>query len=173
MKIINPIRILLLPVFIAILVLFYSCNKNNTAPGTEEYIHCTVNGAPYNFDAPADNLNTPDSFETLPFIADQFIASGKRIPQASNDFAYLAVNKTGIAQGSIQALNTFHIPQITGYAYNITGYSTAASPVMVNITEYGLPGQYIAGNFTCVLTEPAPVNTQYTITCNFRVKRKS
>jgi len=45
------------------------------------------------------------------------------------------------------------------------------SPIDVHITEYGVPGQYISGNFSGILTGPPPANMTYNVTCNFRILR--
>jgi hypothetical protein len=152
--------------------IFLSCNKSPAAvTGADEFIHYTVNGSPYNFDAPADKVYAPDSVETTSFLIDVELLAA-RIPDVPTDFARLSFSRANIALGSMQPLSVFNTPQIVGYAYNVASFSTSTLPVMVNITEFGAVGQYIAGDFSCVLASPAPASTVYTITCNFRVKRK-
>ncbi|MGF2411338.1 hypothetical protein [Ferruginibacter sp.] len=113
----------------------------------------------------------PDSLETSSFILTHQVI-GARIPDVPGDFARILFDRTGITQGSNQPLNVFAVPPIIGYAYNVSSYSTSAIPIMVNITEYGAIGAYISGNFSCLLTDPPPTNTNFTITCSFRIKRK-
>jgi hypothetical protein len=70
----------------------------------------------------------------------------------------------GIGVGSNQKLIEFRPCQITEYP-GIT------SSVFVHITEFGTVGQFMAGEFTGVFAGPPPANTQYNVTCSFRVKR--
>ena len=151
----------------------YACNKNKPPVplSGDEFIHCTINGTAYNFDSPTDKVYAPDSLETPSFnINVELLAA--RIPDLPTEFAILSFSRTNIALGSMQPLSVFNAPQIVGYAYNVASYSTSPTPVQVNITEFGAVGQYIAGDFSAVLTSPAPASAVYTITCSFRIKRK-
>ncbi len=77
---------------------------------------------------------------------------------------YMRFLRTGIAQGTVQNLISFTPTQIPAT-------STITTPIGVNITEYGVVGQYVAGNFSGIVTGPSPTNTVYNVTCNFRIKR--
>jgi ABC-type cobalt transport system substrate-binding protein len=170
MKIFSPVKTVLLFAISLFSFLFYSCNKEAVVSGTGEFIHYTVNGTAYNFDSPADSVFNPDSLETSSFIVMQQVL-GARIPNVPGDYARILFDRTGITQGSNQPLSVFAVPQIIGYAHNAPTYSTSATTIMLNITEYGAVGAYIAGNFSCLLTDPPPTNTNFTITCSFRIKR--
>lgn len=152
--------------------LFCSCSKDpNTVTGTDEFIHYTVNGVPYNFDIPTDSVFTsPDSVET-PSFKTEVEVFGKRFFSSSANTVRITFDKSAIAAGSMQSLKIFITPEIIGYLYNTPTFSTSPTPVMVNITEFGAIGQYIAGDFSCALTGPPPAAT-YNITCSFRVIRK-
>jgi hypothetical protein len=174
MKISPSLKIVVAVMFSTAILVIYSCKKNTVSKtsGNEEYIHYTVNGTPYAYDNPVDSVYTLDSLETLGFINGIGILA-IRIPANAGDFVKINFNNAGIALGSQQTMNIFHIsPPAVDYAYNVPSYATAASPVTIQITEYGLVGEYISGNFSCLLTTPAPANTPYNITCNFRIKRK-
>jgi hypothetical protein len=151
-------------------VVFYSCNKK-TPLSPDEYINYSVNSVTYNYTMPSDSVFADDSSETQNLFPPGEVI-GRRIPNTTNDFARISYQKNGIAVGSSQKLTLFYCPQTGAFIDNIAGYLTTANPVMINITEYGTSGQFIAGNFAATLVSPPPANTIYNITCDFRVKRK-
>jgi hypothetical protein len=163
-------RIILLA-FISLL--FFSCKKNGDTIVTsdEEFIHYTVNGVPYAYDAPADRIFVLDFFETPSFVLTGRVQAS-RIPSSPGTNIKITYEMAGSAVGSSQLLQVFFAPNTgAGYALNSPTFATSSTPVMLNITEYGIVGEYIAGNFSCVLTDPPPISTVNTITCNFRIKR--
>ena len=151
-------------------VFFISC-KNSITPkvvlATDEYIHYTVNGTLYSFDFPADTIFANDSAETSNFVSTSTIDS-RRIPDMLTEYARIGYQENGTTVGSSQNLLFFYTPQTGMYPY----FTTSATPVSVNITEYGTIGQYISGNFTATLTSSGPGNPQYNVVCSFRVRRK-
>jgi len=172
MKIFPTIRIALLVVSGLVAVIFFSCKKRSSdvVLSPDEYINYTINGTAYNYTMPVDSVMADDSLETSPPFPPGEVR-GQRIPNAPNDFARISYDKTGIAMGSLQKLSIFYTLQTGAYIDNVTGYLTSSNPVMINITEYGSVGQFIAGNFTALFTGP-PGNTTYNVICDFRVKRK-
>jgi hypothetical protein len=84
---------------------------------------------------------------TAPFRSTSFLWSGN-----------------SIAAGSTQSLILFRTQEINDS-------TTIVAPVNVNITEYGTVGQFVSGNFTGTFRGAAPANTNYNITCSFRVRR--
>ena len=77
---------------------------------------------------------------------------------------YVAWKGQGIAVGSAQPLDKF----VTDL---INDSTTIPTPINVNITELGIAGQFVSGNFTGVFRGSAPGNTIYNVTCSFRVRR--
>lgn len=126
---------------------------------TQEFVTYTVNGgAPVNFTVPGDSVMLYGQGNT------NYNISAIRIPYnsaVSTDFSFV---RTGISAGSIQNLVSFYIPQC-GTS------SSLPSPIGVNITEYGSIGQFISGNFSGVVQGAPPGNTQFNITCSFRLRR--
>lgn len=171
----NIFRAALFIAFSAALCMLSACHKGPSPDSPpDEYIHYTVNGTAYNYDMPMDSIIPgPDSVETANFNPDYYVY-GKRIPNVPDSIVTIEFDKAGITTGSAQMLHVFFIPQTRmGYAYNVPTYATAAAPVMVSITEYGLPGQYISGNFSALFTNPPPTSTPYNVVCSFRIKRKN
>jgi hypothetical protein len=126
---------------------------------TLQFLNYSVNGVNYSITAPLDSLtqyakpqNTPPSVH---------IVGSKFSSTMSTSVTMLL---TGIKLNSLQNLMSFGSPEIETF-------STIATPINVKITEYGLVGQYIAGNFSGTYKGPAPGNILYQVTCSFRVKR--
>lgn len=126
---------------------------------TQQFITYTINGATYAFTAPADTLWYSNNNQTSISISGYKLTS----PTANINFRF---SNAAIAVGSSQALQFFSPSQISD-TFRIT------TPIQVNITEYGAVGQFAAGNFTGVFTGASPANTQYNVTCNFRVRREN
>jgi hypothetical protein len=76
------------------------------------------------------------------------------------------MTNAGIGVGSSQTLQNFFASQILDSIHITT-------PILVNITEYGAVGQFTAGNFTGIFTGASPANTQYNVSCNFRLRRNN
>jgi hypothetical protein len=158
--------------FLSILIIavfLFSCNKKTPTltSSTEEFIHCTINGTPYNFDMPTDSVFVDSLAETMSFLNGGNIM-GTRVPGGSNDLTRIIYNKAGIMQGSLQPLNFFYTPQTGIYPQ----FTTAATVPVITITEFGAVNQYIAGNFSALFTGPSPTNAQYNVNCKFRVRRR-
>jgi hypothetical protein len=126
---------------------------------TQQFINYTINGATYSFTAPADTFQYFNNNQSS-------ISFNGYKPSPPSSSVNLGMTNTGIGVGSSQNLQYFFPSQIVD-SMRIT------APILVNITEYGTVGQFAAGGFTGVLTGAAPANTQYNITCNFRVRRNN
>jgi hypothetical protein len=126
---------------------------------TQQFINYTINGAAYSFTAPADTFFYSNNNQSSISI------TGYR---TSTPFSSvnIAMSNTGIAVGSNQNLQSFNPSQVSD-TFRIT------TPILVNITEYGAVGQFAAGSFTGVFTGASPANTQYNVTCNFRLRRNN
>jgi hypothetical protein len=165
-------KIYLLPTLLSLFaVVFYSCNKSNIDASktlsTEEFIKYNVNGTDYNFTMPADSVIANGLVET-PNFGDPNRVFANRIPASVTDLARVEYERVGTSLGSMQPLKLFYTLQTGLYPYT----TTSANPVLVTITEYGIVGEYIAGNFSGLFIGPAPGNVQYNVICSFRVKRR-
>lgn len=123
----------------------------------QQFVNFTINTTPYAYTAPTDSLTLSGGGTNTDYSI--FVANN-----ATSNFGTIRFTRTGIAQGSTQNLLSFSPIQIP---LN----STINTPIGVNITEYGAIGQYVAGNFSGVVTGPSPTNTIYNVTCNFRIRR--
>ena len=130
-----------------------------------QYINFTIGTIIHNFTSPADSIVVYRQDTTTNIQA---------FPKTFTDSAswkYTSFNFSGIA-----APGTYLIPASTfivtkgnqapplSWQYNLTATTT------VTITEFGGPGQYIAGSFTGTMRE-STTNVTVTGTCNFRVRR--
>ena len=125
---------------------------------TLQFVNYSVNGTSINLTAPTDSVY-------------YFNGSGGNNSAVVGGFTMsnstdidMSFSSIGLGLNSSQNLQSFSATQI-----NDT--SAITTPILVNITEYGAVGQFIAGNLTGSLTGPPPANTIYNITCNFRVRR--
>jgi hypothetical protein len=123
----------------------------------QQFVNFTINTTPYSYTAPTDSLTLSGGGTNTDYSI--FVANN-----ATSNFGTIRFVRTGIAQGSTQNLLSFLPTQIP---LN----STINTPIGVNITEYGIVGQYLAGNFSGIVTGPPPTNTVYNVTCNFRIRR--
>jgi len=129
---------------------------------TLQFLNYSINGTDYSFTAPMDSLSQyakPQNNPPSIIINASSLLSNNSLNQA--DMAFM---QTGIALNSLQNLFSFNCQQM-----NST--STIVSPIQVRITEYGAIGEFMAGNFTGTFRGPAPGNTSYAVTCDFRVRR--
>ncbi len=127
---------------------------------TQQFITYTVDaGAAVTYASPADSIfHSGNGTSGVTYIGAN---SNLGAPIGGINFSF---NNTGIAVGSVQNLVGF-------YSSQISSQTTVNPPANVTITEYGAVGQFIAGNFTCSVTEGTPPNTVHNIVCSFRVRR--
>ncbi len=123
----------------------------------QEFVNYTINGTPYSFTAPVDSIHYSDDNVSRLFV------SGVRIPQTL-DFAEIVFQRAGISLGSSQALEQFH-------PNPFPDSMLIQSPILVNITEYGAVGQFVAGSLSGTFRGGAPANIPYVVTFSFRVRR--
>lgn len=127
---------------------------------TLQFFNYSINGTNYSFTAPADSLTQYTKPQNTP---PPIIIIASR-PPTNNQSAMIDFVQTGAAVNSQQNLISFSCPEIGNP-------STFVIPINVKITEYGVIGQFMAGNFTGTFKGPAPTNIQYQVTCSFRVRR--
>lgn len=124
---------------------------------TQQYVNYTINAIPYSFTSPADVFNYSNNVRLDLYSSSQTLPTSGAIINMSN---------AGLAIGSTQDLLGF-VPTQVADTFRIL------TPIPVHITEYGAVGQFTTGNFTGVFTGAAPANTQYNVTCNFRLRRNN
>ncbi len=142
----------------------YTINAgNNTVPvikacgvNIQEFINYTVNGTAQSYTVLGDSITLSPQNNSIGIWFTHLITGGA--------WGNINFSNAGIAAGSTQNLLSFTCPEIPGN-------SSIGTPITVNITEYGSSGQYLAGNFTGVITGPAPTNTAYNVTCSFRLRK--
>lgn len=127
----------------------------------EQFINYTVNGTPYNLSYPTDSLNYFVNTQATPPIG--YIFGGGMNGTADRYVSLSFVEDGAITPGSALPLMNFSSSQIL----DSTSLNNAA---FVNITEYGNPGQFVAGNFECTLTGSNAAT--YAVTGSFRVRRR-
>lgn len=139
-----------------------SCEKNpddttfHAFTTATEYINYTINGTPYSYTVPQDNFTCILDNQIM------FFAFGYRpsVPDTVRLLVTGGNNPTMTLQG-------FVVPQ-----FSSDPTSTIVQPRTVTITEYpSAVGEYLAGNFSLVFVGQPPTNINYTVTCNFRVRR--
>ena len=131
---------------------------NACGTSLDEFINYSINSTSYSIIPPVGSIYAGVSSSGV-YIQGNAESNGQNGKSISMNF-----EQSGIAVNSIQKLLSFNTLQVNDSIDIIT-------PVLVNITEYGAVGQYIAGNFTGTFTGAPPANKQYNTTCNFRVKR--
>ncbi len=137
-------------------------NLSACGVSTEEFLNYTVNGTNYSFTSPVDSFTQAVYIDSTVSGEEMIVIEGGNMTTGNGMvFDFL---RTNIAQGSTQTLGyiNFNPP---GEEVNVV------QPASVTITEYGNIGGFIAGNFTATAQGVNPPNTQYTVTCNFRVRR--
>ncbi|MGB4843521.1 MAG: hypothetical protein WBP16_03590 [Ferruginibacter sp.] len=150
---------------------FNSCSKKNDTASpvilsTEQFIRYSINGVNYSFTKPTDNVFSANQLNN-PQPPPTTLVFANRVPSSTTDYVNIQFERTGLTAGSTPVLSFFYT-QFTDF-YPIV--STSTLPIKLTITEYGNIGEYIAGNFSAVITGPAPNSTPYNVTCSFRVKR--
>ncbi|HOZ77666.1 MAG TPA: carboxypeptidase-like regulatory domain-containing protein [Ferruginibacter sp.] len=124
----------------------------------EQFITYTINGTEYNVSYPTDSISHWVEPQATPPVSN--ITGGNGNGAATS--IYFGFDQSSIAVGSSQPLTNFFTGQINDST------SLSGTP-LVNITEYGAPGEFIAGNFTCTIDGVA---TTYNVECEFRVRRR-
>jgi hypothetical protein len=125
---------------------------------TQQFINYTINGISYSYSSPIDTF----------FYSNQntyIIIQGETISPPRSG-SYMLMDNANIAVGTSQSLIVFDPSQINDS-------TTITTPIMVNITEYGAPGQFVAGNFTGTFRGSPPSNTVYNVTYSFRIRRRN
>jgi len=140
-------------------------NLQACGTSTSQFINYSINGTAYSLTAPADSFIVFSNPQVTPSRI-EINGNGTNIGPGGSRYVAFDITDAGIAVGSTQSLINF-------YTSNILDSTSITTPINVAITEYGSVGQFIAGNFTGVLTGSGPPPaTTYNITCSFRVRRR-
>lgn len=118
-------------------------------------------GASTTLTPPVDSLGQYGSGSTNSFFISGSANAGGGTTFNSISFG---VDATGIAVGSTQILQNIYVSQMNTQNLTIT-----TNPV-VNITEYGPVGGFIAANFTANVLDNT-TSVSHTVVCSFRVRR--
>ena len=125
---------------------------------TQQFLNFSINGTPHNYTAPVDTFfHSGGGTNTSAF----FEAYNSTFTNYSN----FRISNAGIAVNSSQLLQNIN----TSFVSDSLQVTT---PINVAITEYGLVGQFISGNFAGAFTGNPPTNTIYNVVCNFRIRRR-
>lgn len=115
----------------------------------EQFFHYTIDGVNGLFTVPSDNIS--------------IVVSAEVWVDANGTAGHAGLYFFGLNIG----LNSSH--NLMGFAAPGWNLGSQVGTDMVHITEYGLPGQFISGNFTGVLKTND--NVPHSIVCSFRVRR--
>lgn len=128
---------------------------------TNQFITWTTDGgSSITLTSPGDSLTQDGNPGST-----QFYISGANYNTSPVENIQFSMNNTGIGVGSAQNLTSF-------YTSTIGAQTVITTPaIVVNITEYGAIGEYIAGNFSGTVLESVPPSTPHTVTCSFRIRR--
>jgi hypothetical protein len=128
-----------------------------------QFINFDLGGTAYGFATPTDSIM--QSYRS-PNTSNDIGCLGFRSVVGSQEGVSLSFSSTGVAVGTAQPLTNFNY-----YSNTFSDSLRIVTPILVNVTEYGIPGQFIAGNFTGTLYGPAPTSTPYPVNCTFRFRR--
>ena len=126
---------------------------------TNQFLNISINGTPHSFTTASDSLSYFNNNQTLASV-NAFTAT----TTGNGNSVTILFSNTGLGVGSSPAI----IELNTSYITEAVTYSPGA---VVNITEYGAVGEFIAGTYSRTATGVAAPNTVYNITGNFRVRR--
>ena len=130
-----------------------ACNISNA-----QFINYSIDGTNYSINIPPDTFNF---YQVFPSNIPHTIFTAGQI--AGSNTAYIYTDWTGIALNSLQPLAGFSAAQMLN--------ASSTNPINVQITEYGIIGEFISGNFTGVFTDNPPPNATHNVTCSFRIRR--
>lgn len=125
---------------------------------TQQFINYIINGVAYSYTAPAD------TFSYFNDILSKISITAETVP-ASGQMSFGMSNAAITAGGNQNLIFFYPVPIYDSLSMN--------TPISVYISEYGQPGQFVAGSFTGTFTGQPPTNTPYNATCNFRIRRRN
>jgi len=127
-----------------------------------KFINYTIDGTSYALTSPPDYIMATDS-SMGQGNGNLQINGYKSTAPNTQSFNISMGTVTGV--GSVVATSLFIASPTYSGSINV-----AANPVTVNITEYGPPGSYVAGNFSASFTDASSVT--HTLQVSFRAKRQ-
>ncbi len=131
---------------------------------TQQFINYTINGVSYSLTSPVDSIahySKPQNTPPTVIINGFSLSNNNMFGSASIYFVH-----SGIGLNSSQNLLSFTWPQVIDSLRILT-------PINIKITEYGMVGQFIAGNFSGIINGAPPGNIAYNVSCSFRVRRSN
>ena len=142
-----------IPVFI-----FGVCSKEDEELKTltsDQYVTWKITGANGYLQIPNDTLN-------INYFGGSTSIFGVTPPPGSTSFS---ISFTGQQQAGIYAANYFYV--YTNGRY----YVPTASPIQINVTNYGASGQYVTGNYSGSVKDSTTSATM-PVSGEFRIKNK-
>jgi len=118
-------------------------------------IKYTINGTPYTLQEPTNKLAS---------FLDNIQFNWTNIIDLTNSNTLTLSFDGGTALGSGHKVSDIFCSSFT------SGRAIATVPLTVNITEYGLPGGFVSGNFSGTMLDFVS-NAPYNVNFNFRVRR--
>ncbi len=128
------------------------CSNGGGNTSSTQFINYSIDTSNYTLTSPIDTFNC--------YSQGSMTVSGSQLPNWNNGI-YFTFDTTNIGVGSNQTL-------LSAYLNNVNDSLFIRTPISVNITEYGIPGQFVSGNFTGTLNG---LQRTYFINCSFRVRR--
>lgn len=129
--------------------------------GTNEFMKYSVDSTHYSFVSPAD----PFSESVDPATHWMFIGGGNLNSGTAPGVYFALTGNVGVGSTDV-SIDEFNI--FPDYGRHVT--NSTPQPI-VNITEYGPIGGYIAGNITKIKIEDLKDQSVHDATCSFRIKR--
>ncbi|MBX2939009.1 MAG: hypothetical protein KF880_02925 [Ferruginibacter sp.] len=127
---------------------------------TSQFVNFSINGTYYYYTSPVDSIAMLNQGPTSQFVINAIQETGY------NNWTNIFIERTNIALNSQQPMLLFHTSHINGLLNN-----EPSQYILVNITEYGNIGEFIAGNFSGTIIGGYPNYAPFAITCSFRAKR--
>jgi hypothetical protein len=141
----------------------YTLNANACGVSLDQFIHFIAGPDTFYFSSPNDSITAGRTSNNQTYIGAQ------RNQQDTINFEWLSMYIQGDESPGTHSIAAFNslilfrgIPSRIEYLID--------NPINITITEYGGPGEYIAGNFTATMRERFK-NVMVSATCNFRVRR--
>lgn len=128
-----------------------ACGLNSSA-----FLTNTIDGITYEY-------QSPDSLTIIKYDTIFYVNVNNRINSPNRYVGFSFIGGSSMGVGSSQRLLDFISSSIPEQVFYNTG-------MLINITETGNVGEFIAGNFSGVLTGATTLH-QYQVNCRFRIRR--
>ena len=150
----------------------YSCKKaavckEDKVENLGEFVKYSIDASNYNYTMPTDavagNVVAPGEYSSFFYPTVRVESTG----QVDGNLSVISFNALNIAPNSDQPLKFLGVTALFG----INNMLLPQTPINIHITECGQTGEYIAGDFSGIMTESMNTVNHFNVTCSFRVKR--